>query len=169
MMPTLARNDLVVSWAPIWGNLTPAPGNIILINNNKSDSEPNYLRLIANQSEEISYHSDRISVNGVPIQRLQLTNDAIVRPENEPEIWRETLQNGSKYRIMLPQHAIIGQLHGSVRAQNGAFLAGDNRMASYDSRQNGLFEQNKLRGKALFVLESSRNDGLIANWFKLID
>lgn len=169
MMPTLARNDLVISWAPVWGNIDAAPGTVLLIDNSKSESAPNYLRLIANQSEEISFHSDKITINGTPIDRLLLTNNAIVRPDTEPEIWRETLQNGAKYHIMLPRHAVLGQLTGSIRAQNGAFLAGDNRMASYDSRQNGLFEPQKLRGRALFILESSRNDGIISNWFKSID
>lgn len=169
MMPTLARNDLVVSWAPIWGNISAHPGHILLVDNGDSESAPNYLRLIANNAEDITYHSDKISVNGTPIDRLLLTNDAIVRPDDEPEIWRETLKNGAKYKIMLPQHAIRGQLDGSIRAQDGAFLAGDNRMASYDSRQNGLFQREKILGRALFVLESARNDGIVAHWLKWID
>ncbi|MBQ9394761.1 MAG: signal peptidase I [Proteobacteria bacterium] len=168
MMPALSRGDLVLSWAPILVSQEFQDGDIILVKPLR-DSEPNYLRLIANHDEAIDYHDDKISVNGKQLSRLRLTSDAIVRPPEEPEIWRETLPSGARYRIMLPQQAIVGALNGSVCADHGAFLAGDNRMASYDSRQNGLYDDTRLRGQALVVLESVRNDGILGSWLKWVD
>ena len=169
MMPALAKNDLVVSWAPPFVTHDCLPGRIVLINNGKNESMSNYLRAIACNSEDVSFVSDRIQINGKWLERLRLTNDAIVRPMNEPEIWREMLPNGARYKIMLPQHAIVGKLQGSLKADKGFFAVGDNRMASYDSRQIGLFEPDLIRGHVLFVLSSTRNDGIIAGLFKWVD
>lgn len=168
MMPALSRGDLVLSWAPVLLSQEFQDGDIVLVKTVR-DSEPNYLRLIASHDEVVDYYDDEISVNGQRLSRLRLTSDAIVRPVDEPEIWRETLPSGARYRIMLPQQALVGALNGSVCADHGAFLAGDNRMASYDSRQNGLYDDSRLRGQALVVLESVRNDGIFGSWLKWVD
>lgn len=168
MMPALSRGDLVLSWAPVLISKNFHDGDIVLVKQRR-DSEPNYLRLIASHDEIVDYSDDEISVNGSRLSRLRLTSDAIVRPDDEPEIWRETLPSGVRYRIMLPQQAVVGDLNGSVCADQGAFLVGDNRMASYDSRQNGLYDDSRLLGQALIVLETVRRDGVIGPWIKWVD
>ena len=117
----------------------------------------------------MSYREDALRIDGQAIKRLQLTNTAIARASDDPEIWRETLTNGAAYRIMLPQHAMTGKLEGEVVLDDGVFLVGDNRYASYDSRQSGATDPGQVRGKALIVLESAHNDGILMRFLKWID
>jgi type IV secretory pathway protease TraF len=46
------------------------------------------------------------------------------------------------------------------------FLIGDNRMASYDSRQRGVYSRDQVQGRALFILASARDDALLGHWIK---
>lgn len=167
MMPTLAEGDWVVSWAPRWVHVGFEPGDVVWVNKTQSDAEPNFLRLIAQNNAEISYSNDTIRIDGVSPERRLLTNDAIVRPPEEPEIWRETLNSGVSWRIMLPQQGLYGTNTGRINLQNNdMFLIGDNRMASYDSRQRGVYSRNQVQGRALFVLASARDDALLGHWIK---
>lgn len=169
MMPTLAKGDLVLSFAPWFVDTEVTPGQIALIRNDQNEAAPNFLRVIASHGETITYDADRLSVNGIAIPRVRLTNAAIARPADEPDIWRESIQD-VHYKISLPQRSLAGALSGSVQlTEQKIFLAGDNRMASYDSRQAGPTEKSQIRGHALIILESMRNDGVLGHWLKLID
>lgn len=169
MMPTLAQGDLVLSFAPGFVSLELKPGQIALIRNDQNEAAPNFLRVIANNGETVSYNEDRLSINGIALSRVRLTNAAIARPEDEPDIWRENVQD-TYYKISLPQRALAGSLNGSIQlAQAQAFLAGDNRLASYDSRQAGPYDNSQIRGRALIILESMRDDGVLGHWMKLLD
>lgn len=169
MMPTLAKGDLVLSFAPGFVNPDVKPGQIALIPNDHNEAAPNFLRVIANAGESIAYDADRLSINGIALPRVRLTNAAIARPADEPDIWRESIQE-VHYKISLPQRALAGALSGTVQLTDQTFfLAGDNRMASYDSRQAGPTEKSQIRGHALIILESMRNDGVLGHWLKLID
>ena len=168
MMPALNEGDVVLSWSPRWIEGNYQPGDVVLLANASTETAPNFLRLIADDGT-VSFREDEIQINGNKLKRLQLTNTAIIRPTDEPEIWRETLTNGTAYKIMLPQHAMTGSLHGEVMLDKGVFLAGDNRYASYDSRQNGELRRDQMRGKALIVLESARNDGVLGRFIKWIE
>ena len=167
MMPTLAEGDWVVSWAPRWVHVGYEPGDVVWVNASESEVSPNFLRLIAQNNAEISYYNDAIRINGVSPERRLLTNDAIVRPPEEPEIWRETLTSGVSWRIMLPQQGLYGANSGRVDLKNNdMFLIGDNRMASYDSRQRGVYSRDQVQGRALFILASARDDALLGHWIK---
>lgn len=167
MMPTLAEGDLVVSWAPRWVNVGYEPGDVVWVNENSSEVAPNFLRLVAKDEAEISYNNDKVRINGVSLERRLLTNDAIVRAPEEPEIWRESLSNGASWRIMLPQQGLYGDNAGRVALKsNDMFLIGDNRMASYDSRQRGVYTREQVQGRALFVLDSARDDALLGHFIK---
>ena len=172
MMPGLSRDDLVLSWAPSWVTPELETGSIALLDLDGMDEEdteePNFLRVMGCQGDHVVFHDDKLEISGrIPKRRL-LTNDAIVRPDNEPEIWRETLWNGQEYRIMVPRQPIVGKRSGESSV-DGVFLVGDNRMASYDSRQSGSYEPGKIRGRALFIIKSARNDGILGHWLKPID
>lgn len=167
MMPTLAKGDWVVSWAPRWIHVGYEPGDVVWVNASGSDVAPNFLRLIAQNDAEISYNNDTFRINGVSPERRLLTNDAIIRPPEEPEIWRETLTSGVSWRIMLPQQGLYGANSGRVDLKNNdMFLIGDNRMASYDSRQRGVYSRDQVQGRALFILASARDDALLGHWIK---
>jgi signal peptidase I len=167
MMPTLAKGDWVVSWAPRWIHVGYEPGDVVWVNASESDVAPNFLRLIAQNDAEISYNNDTFRINGISPERRLLTNDAIIRPPEEPEIWRETLTSGVSWRIMLPQQGLYGANSGRVDLKNNdMFLIGDNRMASYDSRQRGVYSRDQVQGRALFILASARDDALLGHWIK---
>ncbi len=166
MMPNFAKGDLIASWAPIWGFEPKDMGEPVLLYTGKSDMEPNVLRVLGMPGDEVSYKDDELTVNGRKPERVQLTNPAIARPDDEPDIWREKLSNAKSYRIMLPQKAVVGPRTGTVDVKDGYFLSGDNRMASYDSRQNGIYKSERIRGRVLVILESSRNDGVFGHWLK---
>lgn len=168
MMPALNEGDVVLSWSPRWINGNYEPGDVVLLANASSETAPNFLRLIA-EDGTVSFHEDEIQIDGNKLKRLQLTNTAIIRPQDEPEIWRETLANGAAYKIMLPQHAMTGSLKGEVILEKDVFLAGDNRYASYDSRQNGAVDRKQMKGKALIVLESTKDDGFLGKFIKWIE
>ncbi len=168
MMPALNEGDVVLSWSPGWIDSSYEPGDVVLLANASSESAPNFLRLIA-EDGTVSFHEDEIRIDGNKLKRLQLTNTAIIRPQDEPEIWRETLTNGAAYKIMLPQHAMTGSLKGEVVLEKDVFLAGDNRYASYDSRQNGAVDRKQMKGKALLVLESTKDDGFLGKFIKWIE
>lgn len=179
MNPTLWRGDVVLSWNPKLFSVQLAPGDIALFRteaarNDKpphsTDLEPNFLRCISSYGEEISYNQDVFQINGVSLARTELTNRAIVRPVDVPDRWRETLPNGAHYDIILPQQRLTGNVSGRVAVESGMyFLAGDNRMAALDSRQTGVYSQNDIRGRALFVLYASENNGLIGPLFRALD
>lgn len=170
MQPSLHKGDVVLSYAPLFPGCRVQPGDVVLLRRSEdTGAAPNFLRVVALGPAEIDYSDDRLTIDGHAPARLELTNPAISRPGGSPEIWRETLQNGADYRIMLPQVSLDGALKGSVQIDPGqAFVAGDNRMASYDSRQTGPIPQSDIAGCALFVLRSAESDGIIGSWIKLI-
>lgn len=175
MAPALRRGDIVLSWNPKLFSVGLTPGDIALIrpknDGEKSDDgdlNPNFLRCIASNSEDISFNQDVLQIGDTPVARMPLSSDAIVRPPDVPERWRETLPNGARYEITLPRLRLTGNLSGNLKLSPGAFfLAGDNRSASLDSRQNGAFDQSEIRGRALFVVVASQNDGFIGHLFKI--
>lgn len=166
MMPNFSKGDLIASWAPIWGFEPKDKGETVLLYTGKSDMEPNVLRVLGMPGDEVAYKDDELTVNGKKLERVQLTNPAIARPDDEPEIWREKFPNAKSYRIMIPKKAVIGPTTGKIEIKDGYFLAGDNRMASYDSRQNGICKSERIKGRVLVILESSRNDGVFGHWLK---
>lgn len=172
MMPALAKGDLVVSWDPKGFPLSLQPGDIALLDltqNGISTNTPNFLRILAAHSEHVQFSHDAVSIDGKSLARMELTHSAIQRPASEPNVWRETLPNGSYYRIMLPQEVITGWQEGESSLREGEyFVVGDNRTASYDSRHFGPVEAQDIDAKALFVLKSASNDGLVGHWIKLI-
>ena len=170
MQPALNKGDLVLSYSPLFPKCSPQPGDIVLLPPNiPTDAAPNFLRTVATGPGTISFVNDEITIDGRKPSRLELTNPAISRPENPPEIWRETLHNGAEYRIMLPRDPIDGARTGTSNLETGQiFLVGDNRMASYDSRQTGAIAQSDIRGCALFVLRSANDDGILSHWIKPI-
>ena len=169
MQPSIGRGDLVLSWAPLLVGADPDPGEIALVEADKSAASPNFLRVAAEGNSEVRFEADQIAINGVAPKRLELTNPAIVRPGGGPDIWRETLANGASYRIMLPEQPLAGPVSGRVQlAQDELFLIGDNRMASYDSRQTGPAPKQRVRGRALFIVRSDSDDGIFGHWIKVI-
>ena len=175
MSPALHRGDIVVSWNPKLFSVSLTPGDIALVrpkndgeNPGDDDLNPNFLRCIASNGEDISFNQDVLQIGGTPIARIPLTADAIVRPPDVPDRWRETLPNGARYEIALPRLRLTGNLSGSLKlSPESYFLAGDNRSASLDSRQNGAFAQSEIRGRARFVVRSAQNDGFIGHFFKI--
>lgn len=169
MLPTLAKGDVVLSFAPRWIGVRASPGDILRVDvsGDVGDVAPNFLRCIASGGDEVAYSHDRFLINGTPLARIELTNRAIVRPQNAPDIWRETLPGGASYRISLPRLAISGFNEGKAKISPGAvFVAGDNRFAAYDSRKFGEIERKNIRGKAILILRSTQNDGLLMRWIK---
>ncbi len=167
MQPALHKDDIVVSFAPPFVHPTPAIGQIYHIHS--ENEAPNFLRLISCGEHTVTYDEDVIRLNGKAMKRLKLTNDAIARPADAPEIWRESLESGQQWRIMLPQLPIRSHLHGSVTlSANTCFAAGDNRMSSYDSRHFGPIDQHNLTGKALFILHTTQSDGIFGPFIKLL-
>ncbi len=170
MQPALHKGDVVLSFAPLFPKCRVQPGDVVLLRRGEDEgAAPNFLRVMALGPAEIGYKDDAIEIDGHAPSRLELTNPAISRPGGAPDIWRETLKNGADYRIMLPHVPIEGALEGSVQITGEqAFLAGDNRMASYDSRQTGPVLQSDIAGCALFVIRSAADDGIVGRWIKPI-
>lgn len=169
MQPTLSKGDVVLVWAPWFVRQTPIPGAVYEIGSGTSSEAPNFLRVIACDGKEVSYREDALRVDGVSLERLKLTNDAIVRPADEPEIWREGLNDEVSWHIMLPQNPILGQVEGRLNlAEAQCFMAGDNRMSSYDSRHTGGLSVERLGGRALIILRSTKSDGLLGHLLKPI-
>ena len=168
MQPTLYKDDIVVSFAPPFVDLTPVEGHVYLIRSDDDTKTPNFLRiLLCGSSHTAAYNEDTIKLDQTAIKRVKLTNDAIIRPSDAPEIWRETLDNGESWRIMLPQNPIRGRLVGSVPlAPDSCFAAGDNRMASYDSRHFGALKRTRIAGHALFILRTEQSDGILGSYIK---
>lgn len=168
MQPSLYKDDIVVSFAPPFIEWTPDAGHVYLIRTDDENRTPNFLRiLLCGSSHTAAYDEDVIKLDQTAIKRMKLTNDAIVRPPDEPEIWRESLENGESWHIMLPQHPIHGRLVGSVPlAPDTCFAAGDNRMASYDSRHFGALKRTRIAGRALFILRTEQSDGIFGSYIK---
>ena len=170
MMPALSKGDVVLVFAPAWITLDYKVGDIAYIERSSNDLAPNFLRIMGLPAQTIQFEDDQLVIDGIRPKRLQLTNDAIVRPADEPEIWRETLSNEVNYRILIPKQGLHGEIKGKSKIEpESVFIVGDNRMASYDSRQSGAVLQKTLKGKPLFILYSSRNDGILEHWLKGID
>ena len=170
MMPALSRGDVVLVFAPAFVSLEFESGEIGNIERSSNDMAPNFLRVMGVPNQTISYEDDQLVIDGIRPKRLPLTNDAIIRPIDEPDIWRETLSNGKNYRILLPKQGLHGSMHGEFSLEpETVFVVGDNRMASYDSRQTGAIAQKAITGKPLFIIYSSHNDGLLGHWLKGID
>lgn len=168
MMPTLAKGDIVLVWAPAWFSFGAEVGDVVEIEE-ESAGAPNFLRVMATENARIAFQDDVLRVDGQKLDRLLLTNTSILHPKEEPEIWRETANNGKTYRIMIPQQALVGSLSGEGVVKDGVFCVGDNRMASYDSRQRGVFTRDRIRGRMLIVLESVRDDAVLGRWLKWPD
>ncbi len=169
MQPTLNKGDLVLSWAPVFIKPKLEEGQVYLLKVNPKSKTPNFMRAIACNGQTVSYKEDILKLNGKPIERLPLTNDAITRPKDEPEIWRESLANGTSWRVMIPQNPIIGGETGTLTPEPGAcFMAGDNRMSSFDSRHIGAIKQEDTVGRAMFIIKSSKSDGLIGSFLKFL-
>lgn len=167
MQPALHKDDLVVSFAPPFVHPIPSVGQVYHIHS--ENEAPNFLRLIICGEHTVTYDEDVIRLNGKALKRLKLTNDAIARPADAPEIWRESLESGQQWRIMLPQLPIRSHLHGRVSVPASAcFAAGDNRMSSYDSRHFGPIDQQNITGKALFILRTTQSDGIFGPFIKLL-
>jgi len=168
MMPTMSKGDTVLTFAPAFVSLDYEAGDVVYVNSSEGMT-PNFLRMVTGPDQTVRYHGDKLEINGDKPGRLMLTNPSIVRSAETPEIWRETLGNGRNYRIMIPKQGIQGPLEGEVRLRSEtAFLVGDNRMASYDSRQAGPVSLDECRGKPLLILYSSQNDGLLGHWLKFL-
>lgn len=167
MMPALSRGDVVVVFAPAFVSLNFESGEIANIERSSNDLAPNFLRVMGVPNQTISYEDDQLVIDGIRPKRFQLTNDAIIRPIDEPDIWRETLSNGMNYRIILPKQGLHGSMRGEFKIESDTyFVVGDNRMASYDSRQSGVIVQKAIKGKPLFILYASHNDGILGHYFK---
>ncbi len=170
MQPTLSKGDLVVfqRFTNLEHAQTPRPGNVYALKTEADAAGPNFLRVIACDEGNVSFYNDKLTISGQAVPRLRLTNPAIARPADEPEIWRESLPDAT-WHIMLPQTPIVTRLTGEFPLKPGTcFLAGDNRMGSLDSRQNGPMPVTQLRGKALFILKSVHDDGLIGPFIKFL-
>lgn len=166
MMPALAQGDVVLSFAPVWMPMEYSPGKIVKVRSVREDIAPNFLRVLGVPGHHVSYDSDKIEIDQVPLKRRILTNDAIVRTMEEPEIWQEMLGN-KVYRITLPRQPLVGKLRGDLDLDSESyFLVGDNRAASYDSRQAGATKAGDIRGFPLIILYSSRNDGILGHFIK---
>jgi len=169
MQPTLNKGDIVLSWAPVFIKPDIREGQVYLLNVDKKDKTPNFLRAIACNGQTIDYREDVLKIDGKPIERLALTNDAIARPKDEPEIWRESLASGASWHIMLPQNPVVGHVAGTSKVEaDTCFMAGDNRMAAYDSRHIGEFKREKMTGRALFILRSAKSDAILGRFIKLL-
>ena len=167
MMPSLAKGDVVLVFAPAFVSLSFESGGIGYMERSSKDLAPNFLRVVGGPGQIIRYDDDQLVIDGISPKRLRLTNEAIIRPADEPEIWRETLSNGRSYRILLPKQGLHGSIHGEFNLEPETFfVVGDNRMASYDSRQMGAVPQKSLTGKPLFILYSSHNDGILGHYLK---
>jgi signal peptidase I len=169
MMPAIHKGDLVLSWAPWFGSGDHPGGSIVMIGQDDNENAPNFLRVIGVPGNDISFNGDKIEVNGESLTRIALTSEAIARPTDEPLYWRETLPNGVQYRIMLPRQGIAGPVSGKTHVHDNEFFAvGDNRTASYDSRQAGNYPADRVKGQVLFVLKSMENDGILGHWLKWV-
>ena len=167
MQPAIYKDDLVVSFAPPFVRQKPSAGHVYLIRSDDTARAPSFLRIIACGRQTVAYNTDIIKLNRQPLKRMKLTNDAIVRPPDSPEIWRESLENGETWRIILPQNPVYGRLVGSVPlSPDACFAAGDNRMAAYDSRHFGAIRQDRIAGRALFILHTKQEDGLLGAFIK---
>ena len=170
MMPALNQGDIVLSWTPPSGFNTIGEGDIYFVEYGDSENAPNFMRVIACGDHTVSFRDDALRIDSSALLRQALTNDAIERPPEEPRIWRESIgKTGTSWKIMLPQTPVVSHKEGEIKLNADAcFIAGDNRMSSYDSRQTGALPKNNIRGKALIILKSSNDDGLIGPYIRFL-
>lgn len=141
MKPTLYHDDLVLLW-----RLGEYEHNDVVVF--ESPSGDYYIkRLIGLPGDHVRYENDQLFINNEPIEEPFLEEGKRTIPYNgtfTPDFTLENLCGISEVNC---------NINGEVQIPEGYFLVlGDNRPHSYDSEDLGLFSEDKLIGKAEFVL-----------------
>jgi len=120
-------------------------GDVIVFEYPRKPSVDYIKRVIGLPGDIIVYDKDKLSINGVPVERNLKENI------DGESIYSEIL-NGKKYFIKTVQNK--NKVSGRVSVPNGhLFVMGDNRDNSNDSRYWGFVPYDNIVGKLAYVFE----------------
>ena len=145
------------------------PGNVVLLS--RTDTSPNVLRVIANNKEKLRIKNASLTIDEKIVGHKNVISNALRLDQSQTQEFVETLPNSYTYRIQWPALPLLStQTRETQLGENEAYLLGDNRFSSYDSRQFGAVSESELRGKVLLVLRAAKeNNGIIGSWIKIFD
>ncbi len=163
MMPTLAERSKVLvdksayGWRLpgglwVWRRSPPLPGDVVVFEGRNAQRREELLlkRVVAVPGDEVRVEGERVFVNGEPLE-------AAPEPEAMPagaalEPWSASAL-GHPHRVYLKAglHLPSPEIVTWQVPAGYVFVVGDNRVASYDSRDFGPVPQNRVIGRVIGV------------------
>ncbi len=148
MYPTIAAGDLVVARRSPYASVNDiARGDIVVFETEKEGKRFDYVfRVVGLPSERIAIVDDVLVIDDVRLGRERL------RSERDKAIYSERAGNLT-YSIALPEPASDPKWSTMKERKLGpdeVFLMGDNRHASYDSRELGPVKLDRIVGRVVW-------------------
>ena len=152
--PTLHGGDWVISWR---GSM-PKDGDLTMCVEPKAN-RPVIGRIVGLQGQHVKMLRDALIVNGMPADN-DSTCDAF--KGHDPATGLE-VQQGCSIEVVADKRHLLGMIGANTAqpapadvdvTEGQAFLASDNRLFSYDSRDFGLVDRSTCKETILFRLVS---------------
>lgn len=144
----------------VWRRSTPAPGQVVVLEGQNARQQEELLlkRVVAVGGDEVRIVGEHIFVNGVALEAMP---EPVSGEEPAPLVTWSAQVLGHPHRVLLKAgvHGPATEVVTWKINPGYVFVVGDNRVASYDSRDFGPVAQNKVLGQ---VVGAWRNGKLTA-------